>query len=68
VGGHAEQKHRHGDQTAGLAAYNNEPGRDQVNAAADAFRLADGLIIEERGLDDGVAVLQQLGVIPTGAK
>jgi hypothetical protein len=39
-----------------------------VNAAADAFRLADGLIIEERRLDDGVAVLQQLGVIPTGAK
>ena len=32
------------------------------------LRLADGLIIEERGIDDGVAVLQQLGVIPTGAK
>jgi hypothetical protein len=28
------------------------------------LRVQDGLITEEIGLDDGVAVLQQLGLIP----
>jgi predicted ester cyclase len=28
------------------------------------LRLENGLIVEEIGLDDGVAVLQQLGIIP----
>jgi hypothetical protein len=32
------------------------------------LRLEDGLIVEERGLDDGLAVLQQLGIIPIPAK
>jgi hypothetical protein len=32
------------------------------------LRLEDGLIVEERGLDDGLAVLQQLGIIPIAAK
>jgi hypothetical protein len=32
------------------------------------LRLKDGLIVEERGLDDGIAVPQQLGIIPTAAK
>jgi hypothetical protein len=31
------------------------------------LRLEDGLIVEERGLDDGLAVLQQLGIIPIAA-
>lgn len=29
------------------------------------LKLQDGLIVEEIGLDDGVKVLQQLGIIPT---
>ncbi|MFD4973220.1 ester cyclase [Streptomyces sp. NPDC058424] len=29
------------------------------------LRVQDGLIVEELGLDDGVKVLQQLGIIPT---
>ena len=29
------------------------------------IRVENGLIVEEKGLDDGVAVLQQLGIIPT---
>jgi predicted ester cyclase len=43
-------------------------GKSMRFTGTTVLRLADGLIIEERGLDDGVAVLQQLGVIPTGAK
>ncbi|MGQ7746966.1 ester cyclase [Streptomyces sp. WC2508] len=29
------------------------------------LKVQDGLIVEELGLDDGVKVLQQLGIIPT---
>jgi predicted ester cyclase len=29
------------------------------------IEIKDGLIVSEKGLDDGVAVLQQLGIIPT---
>ncbi|PRZ41692.1 hypothetical protein CLV47_10851 [Antricoccus suffuscus] len=28
------------------------------------LKFVDGLIVEEVGLDDGVTVLQQLGIIP----
>lgn len=28
------------------------------------IKVVDGMIVEELGLDDGVAVLQQLGLIP----
>ncbi len=29
------------------------------------LKVVDGMIVEELGLDDGVKVLQQLGIIPT---
>jgi hypothetical protein len=42
-------------------------GREEVRAFAAKFRAAfpdlNGLITEEIGLDDGVTVLQQLGLI-----
>lgn len=49
-------------------------GRDEVPAASGktmrftgttVLKLQDGLIVEEIALDDGVKVLQQLGIIPT---
>jgi hypothetical protein len=33
---------------------------------AEGDHVVDGMIAEEVGLDDGVAVLQQLGLIPQG--
>jgi predicted ester cyclase len=38
-------------------------GKSMRFTGTTVLRLVDGLIVEERGLDDGLAVLQQLGLI-----
>ena len=43
-------------------------GKSMRFTGTTVLRLEDGLIIDERGLDDGVAVLQQLGIITTAAR
>jgi predicted ester cyclase len=53
-------------------AYSNIPvgslpaasGKTMRFTGTTVLRLQDGLIVEEIGLDDGVTVLQQLGLIP----
>jgi predicted ester cyclase len=39
-------------------------GRTMRFSGTSVLRLEDGLIVEEIGLDDGVTVLKQLGLIP----
>lgn len=39
-------------------------GKTMRFTGTTVLRLQDGLIVEEIGLDDGVKVLQQLGIIP----
>jgi predicted ester cyclase len=41
-------------------------GKTMLFTGTSVLRVQDGLIAEEIGLDDGVAVLQQLGLIPQG--
>jgi len=40
-------------------------GKTMRFTGTTVLRLENGLIVEEKGLDDGVAVLQQLGIIPS---
>ena len=40
-------------------------GKKMLFTGITVLRVKDGLIVEELGLDDGVKVLQQLGIIPT---
>jgi predicted ester cyclase len=40
-------------------------GRKMFFTGMTVLEIKDGLIVSEKGLDDGVAVLQQLGIIPT---
>jgi predicted ester cyclase len=40
-------------------------GKTMRFTGVTVLKVRDGLIAEEIGLDDGVAVLQQLGIIPT---
>ena len=40
-------------------------GRTLRFTGTTVLKVRDGLIVEEIGLDDGVTVLQQLGIIPT---
>jgi predicted ester cyclase len=40
-------------------------GRKMLFTGTTVIEIKDGLIVSEKGLDDGVAVLQQLGIIPT---
>jgi hypothetical protein len=39
-------------------------GKTMHFTGTTVIRVQDGLITEEIGLDDGVSVLQQLGLIP----
>jgi predicted ester cyclase len=39
-------------------------GKTMRFTGTTVLKVVDGLIVEEVGLDDGVAVLQQLGIIP----
>ena len=41
-------------------------GRTMEFTGTTIIKVVDGMIAEEVGLDDGVAVLQQLGLIPQG--
>jgi predicted ester cyclase len=41
-------------------------GRTMEFTGTTVIKVVDGMIAEEVGLDDGVAVLQQLGLIPQG--
>jgi predicted ester cyclase len=43
-------------------------GKSMRFSGTTVLRLENGLIAEEVGLDDGVTVLQQLGIIPASAK
>jgi predicted ester cyclase len=43
-------------------------GKSMRFTGTTVLRPENGLIVEELGLDDGVAVLQQLGIIPTAVK
>ncbi|MEV7283247.1 ester cyclase [Streptomyces sp. NPDC093252] len=40
-------------------------GKKIYFSGTTVFRIQNGLIVEELGLDDGVKALQQLGIIPT---
>jgi predicted ester cyclase len=40
-------------------------GKTMRFTGTTVLKVQNGLIVEELGLDDGVAVLQQLGIIPT---
>jgi hypothetical protein len=40
-------------------------GKTMRFTGTTVLRVQDGQIVEEIGLDDGVKVLQQLGIIPT---
>ena len=40
-------------------------GKTMRFTGTTVLKVVDGLIVEEVGLDDGVKVLQQLGIIPS---
>jgi predicted ester cyclase len=48
----------------GFGSLPERSGRTMRFSGTSVLRLEDGLIVEEIGLDDGVTVLKQLGLIP----
>jgi predicted ester cyclase len=46
------------------APYRPEPGKTMDFTGTTVLKVENGLITEEIGLDDGVTVLKQLGLIP----
>lgn len=47
-----------------LGSLSARSGKTMRFTGTSVLRLENGLIVEEKGLDDGVTVLQQLGIIP----
>jgi predicted ester cyclase len=47
-----------------IGALPDASGKTMRFTGVTVLRLENGLIVEEKGLDDGVTVLQQLGIIP----
>jgi predicted ester cyclase len=47
-----------------IGALPDASGKKMRFSGITVVRLENGLIVEEKGLDDGVTVLQQLGIIP----
>jgi predicted ester cyclase len=48
-----------------IGALPESSGKTMRFTGTTVLRLENGLIAEEKGLDDGVTVLQQLGIIPS---
>ena len=47
-----------------IGALPADSGKRMEFTGTTVIKVVDGMIVEEVGLDDGVAVLQQLGLIP----